>query len=131
LIVCGAILAGCAPSLIPPVTPSPVGFTHIPETELEETVPSNETSLTTPEIIDLALSRGEITAGQRLLYLTYAVYEPDSLPEEYRSNAPWRGTMIVREIKQFVTSEETFCTLALDTQREIRRLIPESVSCTP
>ena len=131
LIVCGAILAGCASSPIPPVAPSPLGVTRIPETEPEETVPSPETNFTTPGIIDLALSRGEITTGQRLLYLTYAVYEPDSLPEEYRSNAPWRGTMVVREIKQFATSAETFCTLALDIQREIRRLIPESVSCTP
>jgi hypothetical protein len=125
------ILVGCASSQVTPVAPSPVGATRNPGTEPEKTGRSPESNLATPVLIDAALARGEITTGQRLLYLTYAVYEPDSLPEEFRSNAPWRGTMIVREIKQFAASKESFCALDVYIQREIRRLIPESVTCSP
>ncbi len=132
----GAILIGCVSTPATPLAPSPAGVTRIPQIEPEETVPSTETNLATeanlatPELIDAALARREITTGQRLLYLTYAIYEPESLPQEFRSIVPWRGTMVVREIKQYAASKETFCTLAPDIQREIRRLIPESVSCS-
>ncbi len=127
----GAILTGC---VSPPATPLvfPTAFvTRIPSIEPEEIVPSTPKSLSTPELIEAASARGDISDGQRLLYLTYAIYEPNSLPEEFHSNAPWRGTMVVREIKQYAASKETFCTLAPDIQREIRRLIPESVICSP
>jgi hypothetical protein len=127
----GAILAGCVSAMATPLAPTSVGVTRIPQIEPEKTVPSIEANPATPELIDAALARGEISTGRRLLYLTYAVYEPDSLPKEFHSDVPWRGTMLVREIKQYAASRETFCTLDTDIQREIRRLIPESVSCSP
>jgi hypothetical protein len=131
LIVFAAILSGCTSLHKTPLAPTMEEATRLPQLETEETGHSPSPSLTTPELIDAATARGTITSGERLLYLAYAVYEPDSLPEEYRSNLPWRGTLVVREIKEFAVSPDTFCTLAPYIQREIRRLIPESASCPP
>ncbi|MCB0132089.1 MAG: hypothetical protein KDD78_14620, partial [Caldilineaceae bacterium] len=59
-----------------------------------------EQTLSTPDLIDQALAAGQITADQRLLYLAYAVYRPDSLPVEYQSNVGWYGTHVVAELHQ-------------------------------
>jgi len=131
LITLGAILAGCAPDSATPGVPTLAGVTRKPPTEAEGIAHPTEPDLTTPELIDAALARGEITEGERWLFLTYAVYEPGSLPEAYQSRLPWRGTLIVRDIKQFATTENSFCTLTPEIQHEIQRLIPESVSCPP
>ena len=53
----------------------------------------------TPQLIDLALANGEITAEQRLLYLAYAVYEYPSLPARFRSDVGWYGTRFVQELR--------------------------------
>ena len=55
--------------------------------------------LSTPQLLAQAVQKGEIDKDTRLLYLTYAIYEPESLPEEYRSNVGWHGTEYVRELK--------------------------------
>jgi len=134
IIACGLFLAGCtspeAAATVAAKPPSPEGATRIPGTAPEKPIISTHTALSTPELIDAALARGEISPDQRLLYLTYAIYESKSLPEEFRSDVPWRGTLIVREIKQITGSKE-ICAVSLEVQREIRRLIPGSMSCLP
>jgi hypothetical protein len=131
LVVCGVILVGCASATLTPVDSTLASSTGVPETETEKTAQTLQSELTTPELIDVALSRGRISATQRLLYLAYAIYEPDSLPEEYRSNAPWHGTMAVKEIYELISNREKFCAIEHDIQQEFRRLIPESVNCSP
>ena len=81
--------------------------------------------LSTPELIEQAYTTGEIDDGERVLNLAYAIYEYDSLPPAYQSDAPWRGTLIVRELNEFLTSPE-FCDLPLDVQSELERLLGES-----
>jgi hypothetical protein len=56
--------------------------------------------LTTPALIEQAFRNNQITADQRLLYLTYAVYDFAKLPPQFQGKGGWRGTMIVYEINQ-------------------------------
>jgi hypothetical protein len=56
-------------------------------------------TVATPDLIERAFVRQEIDADERLLYLAYAVYDYQSLPESFRSHVPWWGTDVVREIK--------------------------------
>ena len=63
-------------------------------------VTAQEQTLSTPELIDQALAAGRISADQRLLYLAFAVYQPESLPVEYQSNVGWYGTHVVAEVQQ-------------------------------
>jgi len=56
--------------------------------------------LTTPALIEQAFRNNQITADQRLLYLTYAVYDFAKLPPQFQGKGGWSGTMIVYEINQ-------------------------------
>jgi|HigsolmetaAR201D_1030396.scaffolds.fasta_scaffold08492_3 hypothetical protein len=56
--------------------------------------------LTTPALIEQAFQNNQITADQRLLYLTYAVYDYEKLPPQFRGKGGWSATMIVYEINQ-------------------------------
>ena len=93
--------------------------------------PGDELSLSTPELLDAAFERGVITSDQRLLYLAYAVYEPESLPEEYYSEAPWRGTLYVMELKKATNSTDILCAMPPETRKELQRLVTESATCKP
>ena len=55
---------------------------------------------TTPEVIDQAFARGEISSDQRLLYLIYAVSDFGKLPVQFLGRAGWSATIAVREINQ-------------------------------
>jgi hypothetical protein len=57
-------------------------------------------SLATPHLIEQAFGRGEITASERVLYLAYALYEPQSLPAQFRSQVGWYGTQYVLEVQR-------------------------------
>lgn len=125
------VLASCATPGGVPVelrTPSAV---HAPDRMATPTIVSGQQipALSIPDLIEAALAKGEITAEQRLLYLAYALYEPVSLPEQYRSDVPWRGTMYVREIKTTVTSTEILCVMLLEIRQELQRIVPGSVTC--
>ena len=61
---------------------------------------------TTPELINKALQDGLITASERLDLLAYWIYEPASLPAQYRGNTPSGGTAVVRALKQAVKRGE-------------------------
>ncbi len=87
--------------------------------------------LSTPELIDAARQRGEITPGQRWLYLAYAIYDYEALPAAYRSKVRWDGTLYLRDLKQVVASPESMCALEPEVQAELRRLLPGAAACAP
>jgi|WetSurMetagenome_2_1015567.scaffolds.fasta_scaffold465331_1 hypothetical protein len=88
----------------------------------------NKPTLSTPSLINQALEKGEISHEQRLLYLTYAVYEYKSLPLNFQSNIEWEGTFTVEELKKNVFSEE-LCKLDKYIQSEMRRLLGGGEKC--
>lgn len=88
-----------------------------------------DTTLSTPALIGQAFENGKITDEQRLLYLTYAVYEGESLPSQYRSDTGWHGTFIVAEIKEAASNPNTFCTFSSFGQNELKRLLETKVEC--
>ncbi len=55
--------------------------------------------LTTPQLLDAAYARGEISADERIRYLAYALYERDSLPAKFDSPHGWYGTSVLRELR--------------------------------
>jgi len=85
--------------------------------------------LTTPQLIEIAYARGEITDDYRLLYLTYAFFEPKSLPTRFRSNVGWRGTFILQEVYEAASSPEVFCSMSLHARREFQRLLKIKTTC--
>lgn len=85
---------------------------------------AEDAALSTPELIEAVYAAGEINAEERVLYLAYAVYEYESLPPAYQSDAPWRGTMIVRELDEFLESP-AFCEMSPEIQSEMERLMGE------
>lgn len=87
--------------------------------------------LATPQLIDQAYTSGQISAGERILYLAYAVYDYPSLPAAFQSNVRWDGTLVVRELNMTASDPAEFCTFNPTVQRELRRLLQPSVSCPP
>jgi hypothetical protein len=84
----------------------------------------------TPDLIQLAFIRGEITEEQRLLYLAYALGDYENLPTQYHSNYPWSGTFIIMELREAVTSKSVMCKLSPFAQSELRRVLQiEGVIC--
>lgn len=55
--------------------------------------------LTTPQLINAAHWRGEISADERIRYLAYALYERESLPAEFDSPHGWHGTTTLLEVR--------------------------------
>jgi hypothetical protein len=91
--------------------------------------PSLVQQLSTPELIDQALARGEITEEERLLYLAYAVYEYESLPARFRGNVGWRATSVVAEIYEVVGSPSMLCSMSPHVRREFQRLFNQETTC--
>lgn len=58
-------------------------------------------SLATPQLLAQAVARGDISAEERILYLAYALYEPASLPPQFRSQVGWYGTSYVTEVQAY------------------------------
>lgn len=84
----------------------------------------------TPDLIQLAFAKGEITEEERLLYLAYALADSEKLPIRYHGKAPWSGTMIGLELYETVNSKERMCKLSLFAQSELQRVLKtEGVSC--
>lgn len=54
----------------------------------------------TPELIERAVRRGEITEARGALYLTWAFRAPHRVPEEYVSDTPWSGTLPLLELQR-------------------------------
>ena len=94
------------------------------ETEVESAATPGEAAPSTPELIEAAYAEGKISADERALYLAYALYEYDSLPPEYQSQTPWRGTMFDRELNALLMSPQ-FCEMDPEVQAELERLLGE------
>lgn len=58
--------------------------------------------MATPQLIEEARASGAIDDDTAALYLAYALRAPDRLPEAYRSDVPWRGTLPLRSLRQRV-----------------------------
>lgn len=54
----------------------------------------------TPELIDRAVRRGEISEARGALFLTWALTEPARLPEAYVSRTPWSGTLPLLRLRE-------------------------------
>ncbi|MBI5563751.1 MAG: hypothetical protein HY870_02575 [Chloroflexi bacterium] len=132
------LLIGIAGSLIacysrawPPVhtvSPTPASTPAL-KADLQLTPAAQAQSLSTPALIEQALAQGEITSEQRLLYLAYAIYEYESLPAQFRSEAGWRGTSIVEELRRASRQSSIICSLSPTVQTELRRLLKEVAAC--
>jgi len=57
---------------------------------------------TTPELIDRAVRRGEISEARGALYLIWALSSPARLPDVYVSETPWSGTLPLLELRDRV-----------------------------
>ena len=89
-----------------------------PTTSLPDTAPTEV--LSTPQLIQQAFERGEITAAEQALYLAYALYEPESLPQQFHSNVGWYGTEYVVQVEAFMQSVSASSLDAV--QQELGRL---------
>jgi hypothetical protein len=115
LLLSAACVAACTQTTSTPFS-SESQFTRPPTQDLSPVQSvSPVISLSTPELIDAALDRGEISRYQRLLYLDYAVYDYDLLPEAYRSQKRWDGTMVVS--LRAAVSPEVICNMLRDAHR--------------
>lgn len=85
--------------------------------------------LSTPQLINYAFENGEIREGQRLLYLAYAIYDYELLPDEFRSNVGWEGTSIVAELKEKVSDLSVLCDFDKDVVLELQRIFPDAAEC--
>ena len=92
-VTCVVILTGCAPSTVAENPPGVLVAGDSPSGGLTE--------LDTYSLISLAVAEGEIGYSTGLLYKVYAVYDPLSLPSEYRSEAPIKcGAPLVDEVQR-------------------------------
>ena len=139
MIIAGLMLLACfTTGCVPPLQVDPpetdAGPAAQAAADSEASVPpegsddSPDSDLSTPERIDAALSAGEIDAGERILYLAYAIYAPDSLPDAFVSTVPWRGTSYVAEIKDVALSDQ-LCAFSDAVQTELSRLVQGATQC--
>ena len=67
------------------------------------------------QLIDKSLAEGKIDRDKAYLFKVYTVFDLEKLPEEFRSDIPFKGgTMLVREIRR------VFDELGADTKEKIR-----------
>lgn len=85
-------------------------------------------NLSTPELIDRAYNRGQITEEERLLYLAYAIYEYESLPTRLRGSVEWEGSSVIMDLNRAVVSPATVCSMSPYVQNELRRVLPNKLA---
>lgn len=56
----------------------------------------------TPDLLNEAVAKGEISQAQADLYLAYALTAPEKVPVQYRSVAPWDGTLPLLHLQERV-----------------------------
>jgi hypothetical protein len=62
--------------------------------------------LTTPELLDRAVHRGEVRRARADLYLTYALGGDRRLPHRFLSDVPWDGTLPLLHLRRRVQRME-------------------------
>ena len=90
---------------------------------------ANSNKLSTLELIEEAFGNGEMTEGQRWLYLAYAIYEYESLPNEFKNQVGWEATAVLADLKDVVSDREIFCGFDPLVRSELKRLVAGAVSC--
>jgi hypothetical protein len=100
------------PERATPVAPHP-SATHMLYLPILGADPARGARLSTPHRIEQAFARGEITESERVLYLAYALYEPQSLPAEFHSSLGWYGTQYVLEVQNGMSSARAAAPAAL------------------
>lgn len=88
-----------------------------------------EDDLSTPDLIQQAFLKGEITEEKRLLYLAYALADSEKLPTRYHGKAPWSGTMIGLDLSNELSSKSTKMVQSNSTLTTIQQLL--SGDCGP
>jgi hypothetical protein len=58
----------------------------------------------TPELVERAVRRGDITDAQGALYLTWAFTAPHRVPEAYVSDTPWSGTLPLLRLRERIAA---------------------------
>ena len=61
---------------------------------------SSRPQLATPQLIERAEARGDISTSTANLYLAYALAAPDKLPHAYRSRVAWDGTLTAKRLTE-------------------------------
>ncbi len=90
------------------------------------------TDMSTPELIQSAYEDGLISDEQRILYLTYSIYDYALLPEQFISPTPWDGTGVVFEIKNVYQElmQNVSTSVSADLKSELDRLLsPQTATC--
>lgn len=77
--------------------------------------------LSTPQLINQAYAEGQISAEERLLNLAYAIYEHESLSEEFEATVGWYGTSVVRELHNAYANDRSSFSPAV--RNELNRLL--------
>jgi hypothetical protein len=93
------------------------------------TTPTPNQELSTPELIDQALARSEISEEERLLYLAYAIFEYKSLPAQFHSKVGWRGTAVIEELEEVANSQAALCSMSPYVLSEFKRLLKPKIKC--
>ncbi len=89
-IMCAVVVAGCAPSTVAESTPD------VPTTES-----GSAGEFDTFSLISFAFAEGRIDYSTSLLYKVYAMFDPLSLPSEYKSEVLGKcGTPLIIEVQR-------------------------------
>lgn len=82
----------------------------------------------TPVLIQMAFDSFQITNEQRLLYLAYALYEPESLPVRFQSRVGWFGEMAQYEL-EVLYEPPVFCSMSPHARSKFQRLLRIDITC--
>lgn len=113
----------------PEPTPTPEACQFLPPAEPDHT-PTHDPPTSTIQLIDAAWHAGEITTGERLVYLAYGLVERSSLPARFVGVRLVSGTSVAFELDQAVQDPEIMCQLNSCEQEELKRLLGHGIDCT-
>jgi len=120
------VLIGCTPTStnnpVPESTPIVEACQFLPPAEPGHT-PTHDPPTSAIKLIDTAWLAGEITLGERLIYLAYGFFEPTSLPARFIGARLVSGTSVAVEINQAVQYPTIMCQLSSCEQEELKRLL--------
>ena len=125
-------LVGCTPastnSPVQESTPTAEACQFLPPAEPDYT-PTHDPPTSTIKLIDTAWLAGEITLGERLIYLAYGFFEPASLPARFIGARLVSGTSVAVEINQAVQDPAIMCQFSSCEQEELKRLLGYGIDC--
>jgi len=95
-LVAATILTGCAAR--EQATDADAVDVEMPEAGGSD---SDEPSLSSLSLIDIAMNEGRIDYSTGMLYKTFSLFDPMSLPPEYESSVPSKGgTAVILEVQR-------------------------------